>query len=229
MYYSYKGYYSVDPIEYGFITLRSIGDGYQVLANHDFRVWPIPGQVPQIPEGAPDDLNTDEDVVLKFQRLFYDDSWYTQALLEEYDDPRNIKLKDFLFDSCKPWPFKHLTLEERNEMVELLGVDVRQWGDITGMKAATMEEVVQKVFGLSLADFTESAKQDIRYLESTDYYYYGRSFSATVFEVTVAGIRELENGTVEVYYTASGPGLMEGVATLKPVGDSYIVISNAEL
>jgi hypothetical protein len=199
------------------------------VSHHDINVWPIPGHVPEIPEGAPADLNTNEEVVLKFQRLFYDDSWYTQALLEEYDDPQNIKLGNFLFDSCKPWPFIHLNLEERNKIAELLGVDVRYWGDITGMKASTMEEVVQRVFGLSMADFPDSAKREIRYLESTDYYYFGDCDSFTVFQVSVAGIRELENGNIEVYYTASGPGPLEGVVTLKPVGDSYIVISNKGL
>ena len=228
VYYSMKGQ-STTPLDYGYITLKSVGNSYQVVSHHDVSIWPIPGHVPEIPEGAPADLNTNEEVVLKFQRLFYDDSWYTQALLEEYDDPQNIKLCNFLFDSCKPWPFIHLNLEERNEIAELLGVDVRYWGDITGMKASTMEEVVQKVFGLSIADFPDSAKQEIRYLESTDYYYYGDCDSFTVFRVSVAGIRELDNGNIEVYYTASGPGPLEGVVTLKPVGDSYIVISNKGL
>lgn len=229
VYYTAKRAIASYPTEYGVLTLRNVGEGYQVLANHDIEIWPEPGYVPQIPEGAPADLNTDEEVVLKFQRLFYNDSWYTQALLEEYDDPRDITLKNFLFDSAKRWPFKHLTVEERNEIAKLLGVDVKQWGDITGMKAATMEEVVQKVFGLSLADFTDSAKQDIRYLESTGYYYYGDNDCTTVFMVAVAGIRELENGNVEVYYTAGGPGPLQGFVTLKPVGDSYIVIANTAL
>jgi hypothetical protein len=50
-----------------------------------------------------------------------------------------------------------------------------------------------------------------------------------VFNVTGAGVRELDNGNVEVYYTTSGSGLFEGFVTLKPVGDSYIVIANTDL
>lgn len=227
VYYSYRTF-SNWPIDYGCLTLRNTGTGYQVMSHHDVPIWPIPGQDPEIPEGAPADLNTDAEIVLKYQRLFYDDSWYTQALFMEFNDPRNIRLKDFLFDSCKPWPFKHFTDdEERKELFEQLGID-DPGDDWTGIEASTVEQILQTVFGLSLDDFSDTAKKGYYYLESTDSYYYGWVWSNTVAHVTVAGVRELENGNVEVYYTTV-TGLSEGFVTLKPVGDSYIVIANTKL
>ena len=229
VYYSHHGYTPVSSIEYGYMTIRSTETGYQVVSNHDIAIWPIPGQEPEIPEGAPVDLNTDPDVVLKYQRLFYDDRWYPQALFMEFDDPRNIRLKDFLFDSCKPWPFKHFTDDaERKELFDQLGLEDLRY-DWTGIEASTVEEILQTVFGLSLDDFTDEAKEGYYYLESTDSYYYGGEWTNSVVNVTVVGVRELNNGNVEVYYTTSGSGLFKGVVTLKPVGDSYIVIANAKL
>ena len=228
VYYSHHGYTPVSSIEYGYMTIRSTETGYQVVSNHDIAIWPIPGQEPEIPEGAPADLNTDPDVVLKYQRLFYDDRWYPQALFMEFDDPRNIRLKDFLFDSCKPWPFKHFTDDaERKELFDQLGLEDLRY-DWTGIEASTVEEILQTVFGLSLDDFTDEAKKGYYYLESTDCYYYGAEWTESVFHVTVVGVRQLDNGNVEVYYTL-GNGIDKGFATLKPVGDSYIVVANTDL
>ena len=228
VYYSHHGYTPVSSIEYGYMTIRSTETGYQVVSNHDIAIWPIPGQELEIPEGAPADLNTDPDVVLKYQRLFYDDRWYPQALFMEFDDPRNIRLKDFLFDSCKPWPFKHFTDDaERKELFDQLGLEDLRY-DWTGIEASTVEEILQTVFGLSLDDFTDEAKKGYYYLESTDCYYYGAEWTESVFHVTVVGVRQLDDGNVEVYYTL-GNGIDKGFATLKPVGDSYIVVANTDL
>lgn len=146
----------------------------------------------------------------------------------EFDDPRNIRLKNFLFDSCKPWPFKHFTDDaERKELFDQLGLeDLRH--DWTEIGASTVKEILQIVFGLSLDDFTDEVKEGY-YLESTDSYYYGGERTNSVFQVTVCGVRELGNGNVEAYYTTKGSGLFAGFATLKPVGDSYIVIANTDL
>ena len=46
--------------------------------------------------------------------------------------------------------------------------------------------------------------------------------------MTVVGVRQLDDGNVEVYYTL-GNGIDKGFATLKPVGDSYIVVANTDL
>ena len=76
---------------------------------------------------------------------------------------------------------------------------------------------------------SENARNYLVYMESTDSYYYGRTDSSLVWYVSVAGIRQLENGNIEVYYTCEWLYPEEGVVTLKPVGDSYIVISNKGL
>ena len=216
------------PRYYGVITVKSVENTYHILSNEHIDVWPEPGHVPEIPEGAPADLNTDPDVVKKYQNLLDNDSWYTQALFMEYDDPLTIRLNDFLFCGSMNWPYEHATKEEREALRKQLGVSDEEewWGDWESMDPATMDEVLQTVFGLSLADFPESELQYIPFLESTGRYYYGRTDSSLVRNVSVAGVRELENGNVEVYYTGSYVGPEEGYVTLKPMEGGYRVISN---
>jgi hypothetical protein len=189
---------------------------------------PTEPTVPVGPDGFPADLNTDADVVAKFQKLFDNDSWYTQALLTKFDNPRNIGLNDFLFCDMKPWPYKKLTADEREELCQQLGVTEEWWVDCYSMEAATVEEVLQRVFGLSFVDFTNSAKQVIRYLKSTDCYYYGRTDSSLVWNVSVVGTRKLENGNIEVYYSCDWLYPEAGVVTLQPYGEGYHIVSNTE-
>ena len=192
---------------------------------------PTEPTVPLGPDGFPADLNTDGDVVAQFQKLLDNDSWYTQALFMEYDDPTTIRLNDFLFCGSMNWPYEHATQEEREALRKQLGVPDEEewWGDWESMDPATMDEVLQTVFGLSLADFPESELQYIPFLESTGRYYYGRTDSSLVWNVSVVGIRELENGNVEVYYTCDFLYPENGVVTLMPDGDGHIVLSNKGL
>ena len=219
------------PRYYGVITMKSVENTYHILSNEHIDVWPEPGHVPEIPEGAPADLNTDPDVVKKYQNLLDNDSWYTQALFMEYDDPLAIRLNDFLFCGSMNWPYEHATKEEREALRKQLGVTDEEewWGDWESMDPATMDEVLQTVFGLSLADFPESELQYIPFLESTGRYYYGRTDSSLVWDISVAGIRELDNGNVEVYYTERNESYAGGCVTLQILEDGYRVISNTSL
>jgi len=221
------------PKYYGVITLKTIGNTYYILSNVHIDVWPEPGHVPAIPEGAPDDLNTDPDAVKKYQKVLDNDSWYTQALLTEFDDPTDIsRLEDFLFCSGKPWSYNSVTKEEREAVMQKLGItEVPDWwSDWYSMDPATIDEVLQTVFGLTLADFPEYALQGATYLESTGLYYLARSDSSVVWNISVAGIRELENGNVEVYYTENNESYAGGYVTLQIMEDGgYRVISNTSL
>jgi hypothetical protein len=175
-------------------------------------------------------MNTDEKVVQKFQKLFDNGSWFTQALFDEFDDPRTINLVDFLFPGGgDPWPTFNVTKEEMEEVISKTGPRKEWESDWYRMDAKTVEEVLQTVFGVTFSEFINSADKYLRYLESTDSYYVGRSDSSLVRNVSVAGIRQLDNGNIEVYYTCEWLYPHEGVVTLKPVGDSYIVISNKGL
>ena len=181
---------------------------------------------PEIPDGFPTDLNTDGDVVAQFQKLFDNDSWYTQAVFMEYDDPTTIHLNDFLFCDLMNWPYTRHTMEETENLRQQFGITNEWWVDCYSMEAATVEEVLQTVFGHSFAEFIDSADPYICYSESTDRYYYGRSDSSRVQNVLVVGIRALENGNVEVYYTCDYLYPENGVVTLMPDGDSYHILSN---
>ena len=186
---------------------------------------------PTEPEGFPANMNTDEKVVQKFQKLFDNDSWFTQALNEEFDDPRTINLVDFLFPGGgdDPWPTFDVTKEEMEEVISKTGPRKEWESGWYRMDAKTVEEVLQTVFGVTFSEFINSADKYLRYLESTDSYYVGRSDCSLVRNVSVSGIRQLENGNIEVYYTCKRLYPKERVVTLKPVGDSYIVISNKGL
>ena len=190
---------------------------------------PTEPTVPLGPDGFPADLNTDGDVVAQFQKLLDNDSWYTQALFMEYDDPITIHLNDFLFCDLMNWPYTRHTMEETENLRQQFGINNEWWVDCYSMEAVTVEEVLQTVFGCSFAEFNDSDDPYICYSESTDRYYYGRSDSSRVQNVSVIGIRELENGNVEVYYTCDSLYPKNGVVTLMPDGDGYIVLSNKGL
>lgn len=224
------GQSEADGLNRGYAILEQSGNGYRIVCNLHAGdgAWPEPP--PEIPENFPDDLNVNRDVVAKFQKLFDNDSWYTQALREEFDDPRNIGLTDFLFCDMKPWPYTEHTMEETEKLRQQFGITEEWWSDCFSMEAATVEEVLQTVFGYSLAEFkNNSANPYLIYMESTDRYYYGRTDSSLVQNVSVVGIRELDNGNIEVYYTCDWLYPEERVVTLKPVGDSYHILSNKGL
>lgn len=191
---------------------------------------PLPTDpAPTEPEGFPADMNTDEEVVKKFQKLFDNDSWFTQALTCTFDEAANVRLEDFLMCTGKPWDVAPATEAEVEALVAMTGNENYWDVDCYSIKADLADEILRVVFGLSMDQVSENARNYLVYMESTDSYYYGRTDSSLVWYVSVAGIRQLENGNIEVYYTCEWLYPEEGVVTLKPVGDSYIVISNKRL
>ena len=175
----------------------------------------------------PEDLITDADTIAKFQELFSckhpEDNFFNMALLSVYTDPRDADLVDLFYNGFYGQNDNPNTEEEAAALKEL-GVNLEY--DIVRCPADKMDEVLTQLFGLTLADFNEDAVNGFVYLESTDCYYLNLSDGNCAHDVQIAGIRNLENGNIEVYYSWNSWTDMNGVITLKPNGDGYQVLSN---
>ena len=181
------------------------------------------------PNDYPADMNTDEATVTMFQELFADRTWFSAAIYEPFEDPKNVLL-DNLFYAIGFQDEPKLTKEERAELVALTNFEMYSWMDGKRFPIDKMDQVLQKVFGIGFKETTDTARKHLLYLESTNCYYYLNS-GAAFARICVVGTRMLDNGNVEVYYCRDNgesnvESMGKGVATLKPVEDGYHILSN---
>lgn len=144
---------------------------------------------PEIPEGFPQDIDTDPAVVAVFQKLFGKGSWYAQAIFSPFEYPQNANIRalfDGGFDDESPE-----TDTEREEIVKLMGSDLYYDLDMYRLPADKMNAVLQEVFGLELDDVS---KAKLKYLESTNCYYIVGGGSKAFVAVDIVGIKTLDNG-----------------------------------
>lgn len=226
-------YQTTDPTCKGVVTLKPVQDGYHILSNYHSEdgTWPeeeIPK--PEIPEGFPDDLDTDPATVAVFQELFADDTWYAQALGHPFNEPAKVHIEylfgGFGFDDEPP-----ITEEERAEIVKLTNYKDFEWMPGYRLPVDKMNAVLQTVFGLTLEDMDLPSAFALPYLESTNCYYRLGSDSAWSGCFEIVGTRTLDNGNIEVYYYRN-MGIFDeedrprGVAILKLVEDGYHIVAN---
>ena len=169
----------------------------------------------------------DDPVLAKFHALFEFDAWernpYTYALGHEYANPKELKLLYFFdggFDDEAP-----LTDAEKAGLAPRYGEWVNS-NDLYRLPKDRINAELQKYFGISLAELPDTAYQGLSYLESTDcYYFLATGVYADVGGFTIISVTENNDGTVSVTYTGSLPQSTR-IVTLKPNGDSYLVLSN---
>ena len=213
------------------VTAKQILDYFDLFVDH-YLPDPVDPIIPEpdILDWFPKDINTDAVTRAVFQDLLSRDSWHAQALYAAFDDPRDIYLHNFFY-GVKFQDEAPITQEERDAIVAMSGREEYSWMDGARFPVEKMNKTLQEVFGLSLDDMHDGTLWAMHYLESTNSYYYFNSGSKHVGDICVIGTKALDNGNMEVYYTR-GYGLdpaehgQRGVVTVKPVGDSYHILSN---
>lgn len=185
---------------------------------------------PEIPEGFPDDIDTDPTTVAVFQELFADDTWYAQALGHPFDDPAKAHIA-YLFGGFGFEDEPPITEEERAEIVKLSNYKDYEWMPGYRLPVDKMNAVLRTLFGLTLEDMDLSTAVLLEYLESTNCYYRLGSDSAWSGCFEIVGTKNLDNGNIEVYYYRNMGVFDEedrprGVAVLKPVEDGYHIVAN---
>ena len=141
----------------------------------------------------------------------------------EYASPSEIKLRNF-FDHG--FPGEHEKTADEYEGLKKL-VNHIEWLDnaaFNRLPKDKMEAELQAVYGISLADLPDSAYEGLYYLESTDCYYMLQTApNSGLIDLPFLAIEHNEDGTISLTYENS---MERFIITLKPNGDSYLVLSN---
>ena len=185
----------------------------------------------------PDDLLSAEEAEKYYAMLAHvpgADNWLRRATNCIYDDPSQLDLYHFFYcgfydDGCD---WETISEDLANLLMEH---NFGTYADIQELPVEKMEQIMQTIFGISLSDVTGGMPDKWPYCEETDSYYSNHNDAyGTVPEFL--GVRETEDGLVEIYYTTSDylpaeDGGYEKVAdtlvlTLRPVEGGYQVVSN---
>ena len=148
-------------------------------------------------------------------------NYYYFALISEYESPADVYLYDlfafgFKEENTRP------TEQEREFLEPWMGDDFR---DVRRLPVERMDAALTELFGITLDQTTLAGLERMRYFEDTDSYY-GYSSSVTLPSIIVQKVEEQDDGTVKVYYRRDKGNDQDMIVTLKPVGDSYQIISN---
>ena len=193
------------------LTLKPNGEDYLILSN-EYNV-------------------IDDPVLAKYNALFEQEYWernpYLYALGHEYSNLKELKLLYFFdggFDDESP-----NTDAEKAELKQYYRDDWVNNSDLHRLPRSKMNAELQKIFGITLKDLPDTAYQGLVYLESTDcYYFLATGVYADIGGFTIKSVNENSNGTVSVTYAIGTGSLPQRtrIVTLKPNGDSYLVLSN---
>ena len=204
--------YTIDKrVQKNVLTLKPNGEDYLILSN-DYNV-------------------IDDPVLAKYHALFEIRDGKRNPLLyalgHEFSNPQELKLLYFFdggFDDESP-----NTDAEKAGLTQYYREDWVNSSDIHRLPKEKMNAQLQKIFGITLKDLPDTAYQGLVYLETTDcYYFLATGVYADIGGFTIRSVHENTNGTVSVTYTigSGSPPQSTRIVTLKPNGDSYLVLSN---
>lgn len=164
-----------------------------------------------------------KDSLEDFDALFGNmNSWYNRALTSQYADPKQVNLEllfynGFSDESSKP------TDAEWEELKDKPGFDINY--DLERLPAGKMNQILTQYLGITLVDVETTGFYGLVYLERTNCYYRMGTDAEVVENFKATAVEALANGTIRLSYT-SGYENTAYVATLKPAGDGYQILSN---
>lgn len=201
--------YTINSTEHkNVLTLKPNGEDYLILSNEHFVI--------------------DDPVLAKFHDLFESTEWernpYFYAIGTEFSSPEELRLNQY-FDGGFPGEHE-ITDAEWAEVSKQLAYSEEVPGDFNRLPKDKIEVELQAVFGISLADLSDNAFSGVFYLECTDcycFYQSGVNFSHMIGSFT--DIHHNADGTISLRYEKHDGAY---TITLKPNGDSYLVLSNVK-
>lgn len=188
-----------------------------------------PTTVPSDPTTIPITTVSQEEAELEaFNELFKwmgpDRNPYYWTTGYEYSSPTEIMLINFFSGGFLGE--RERTDEEFEELLKLSKNPeaLELTGEINRLPKDKMEADLQAVYGISLEDLPDSAFDGLYYLESTDCYYIHQSApSVSAIRLPLLDVEHNSDGSVSLTYENDSDNF---VITLKPNGDSYLVLSN---
>lgn len=201
-------YYVKNRYDKMVVTLRTKGDGYQVLAN------------------IPERILSDDPEIAAMKALFdyqLGNRLYNDALTSEYETAADVNLFYLFYDGFKD-ESQTPTGEEERLLDSKLGPHWKEL-DLIRLPTDKMNAVLQEMFGITLEQTNQVGLDQLVYLEETDCYYHAVSGSHYA-DITVNRVEHREDGTILVYYTRNGYPAASMAVALKPNGDQYQILSN---
>ena len=195
------------------LTLKPNGEDYLILSN-DYNV-------------------IDDPEMAMYHALFEHDVWernpYVYATGHEYSSPHELKLKAFYDGGFEGehelTDAEYAELKALAKYPDIFGLV----GDFNRLPKDKMNAELQAVFGISLADLPDSAFEGLTYLKSTDCYYFSQSAPTSTPRISnFLSIEHNDDGTVTLGYDHTFDDTIKRKITLKPNGDSYLVLSNVK-
>ncbi len=162
--------------------------------------------------------------VIEMQKLLeYKNKYdlYNLALLTEFETTEDVNLY-----SLFAYGFKDESKNPTEQEIELMGSWIRDdKNDLRRLPVEKMNAALTEVFGITLDQTNRVGLDRLWYFEETDCYY-GFIYSGENAVVNVRRVVDQDDGTVKVYYRRGSDNYQDMIVTLKPVGESYQIISN---
>ncbi len=193
------------------VILKADGDHYRILSN-EWYVYddPLMAEIAELFEPIP--------ITDPGRRSYF---WATG---HTYTNPLELSLYAFYDGGFQG---EHEMTEAEREALKqiVLWTDWVDMADFNRLPKDKMDAELQKVFGITLADLPDSAFERLYYLESTDCYYLLQTGMTCTPSGTFTSATANDDGTVTLTYNLPGGS---GAITLKPNGDSWLVVSNIQ-
>lgn len=154
---------------------------------------------------------------------------YAYALGFEYASPEELRLYYF-YDGGFEGEHE-ITDEEWEELKkQSLGPDDADgpYTDFNRLPVAKINDELQALFGISVADLADSAFSGVFYLECSDSYcFQSGGMTSNPKMGSFLDLKHNDDGTVSLTYECMGDDKF--VITLKPNGDDYLILSNVKV
>lgn len=189
------------------VTLQPNGDGYRVLSNIPVR------------------LLTDDPQIEALMALFdwqVGRQFYNDALTSDYATAKDVDLGYLFYDGF--WEESEVASAAEEAFLDANSSNHWRYMDLQRLPSEKMSAVLQEIFGITLEE-TNKVGLSYPYFEETDAYYHLHS-GTHYAEITINRVENCDDGTIRMYYERQGFPTVNMVATLKPNGNSYQILSN---
>ena len=151
--------------------------------------------------------------------------FYAKCVMYDFASPEELSLLSF-YDGG--FAGEHEITDEEWEEYSMMVADPNNvHGDFNRLPKDKIEAELQSVFGISLEDLSDSAFRGLFYLECSDSYCFNQGGMTSDFAKSVfTDIKHNDDGTISLFYK---DGIGKCAMTLKPNGDSYLVVSNVHV
>ena len=179
------------------------------------------------PQTTTEPVDTELEIFNELFRWSEERNPYKHAMRVMYDFASPVEL-DLLSFYDGGFDGEHeITDEEWAEYSKMVADPENVHGDFNRLPRDKIEAELQAVFGISLADLSDRSFRGLFYLECSDSYCFNQGGVAS--KRTNGGFQDIihnDDGTVSLIYEDQDG---KCAITLKPNGDSYLVVSNIHI